>query len=67
MVYIVGVIGFIGGFVLGLMILQRWLKDRSKEDLMENDGLKWAYGVFNWLIAALGAYCSIALYNIYFG
>ena len=67
MVYVVGILGFMGGFCLGLMILKRLLKDRSREELLVSEKLKWTYGVFNWLIAALGAYSAVIVYNLYFG
>jgi ABC-type antimicrobial peptide transport system permease subunit len=67
MVYIVGIIGFIGGFIVGQFLLLHMLRDRSREDLLNNKALRWSYGVFNWLIAAVGAYSFVSLYNLYFG
>ncbi len=66
MVYIAGFIGFIGGFALGLFLLGLMLKERTKRELLNDGSLKWRYGLFNWLIAGLGAYCAVLLYRLYF-
>lgn len=66
MVYIVGILGFISGFALGLLILKHLLKDRSAEELLASEKLKWTYGLFNWLIAGLGAYSAVVVYKMYF-
>jgi len=67
MVYVVGILGFLGGFALGLMILARLLKDRPAEELIHNNRLKWTYGLLNWVVAAIGSYSAVTLYNVYFG
>ena len=63
MVYLVGVLGFIGGFVLGQALLMRLLKGRTKEELLSDKYLKWKYGTLNWLIAALGSASAVMLYE----
>lgn len=65
MVYVVGIIGFIGGFALSLFILNMWLRDRSRAELLHDDGLKWTYGLFAWLVAALASYASVQVYTTY--
>ena len=65
MVYVVGTIGFFAGFALGIMILQGLLKDRSNQELLEDRGLKWTYGLFAWGVAAIGSYASVQVFNIY--
>ena len=67
MVYLIGVLGFIGGFIAGQMILYLHLKNVSKEELLTSQKLKWTYGLFNWLMAAVGSYSFILLYQLYFG
>lgn len=67
MVYIIGILGFIAGFVLGLLILKQLLKDRSRQELLESEKLKWTYGVLNWLVAGIVSYCAVMLYKIYLG
>lgn len=67
MIYVAGFFGFISGFCLGLMILKHLLKDRKPEELLENQSLKWTYGIFNWLIAVLGAYAAVIVYRMYIG
>ncbi|MGB0720553.1 MAG: hypothetical protein ACPGRX_08765 [Bdellovibrionales bacterium] len=66
MVYAIGTIGFIIGFLAGQMVLLRLLKGRSRDDLLADKSLHWTYGVFNWLIAALGAYAGVQIYQFYF-
>lgn len=67
MVYVIGIIGFIGGFLAGQLLLLRLLRDRSKDDLLANKQIHWTYGILNWVIAAMGAYSFVFLYQYYFG
>ena len=63
MIYIAGLIGFILGFVLGLMLLSFLLRNVSKEDILNDPYIKWKYGIINWLLAIIGSYISIAIYE----
>ncbi len=65
MVYVFGTIGFLAGFCLGILILNGLLKNRSKKDLLEDRGLKWTYGLFVWLVAAVTAYAAVQSYHIH--
>lgn len=67
MVYGVGIIGFVLGFIVGQWLLLKLLKDVPKKDLVEDKTIRWKYGVFNWMIAALGAYVLVSAYRIVFG
>lgn len=67
MVYVVGVIGFICGFIVGQYWLLKLLKGRSREELLQSKRLRWTYGVLNWLVAGLGAYMFVFFYRYYFG
>ncbi len=67
MVYVAGILGFIGGFVLGLWLLYFLLRDVSKEDLMNDPYIKWKYGILNWIIAILGSYSAVFMYERIFG
>lgn len=66
MVYVAGVIGFIGGFVAGQMLLLFLLRNVSKEDLLNDPYIKVKYGLMNWIIAILGCYSTIWMYQRYF-
>ncbi len=66
MVYVVGIIGFIGGFLAGQMLLYFMLRHKSREDLIRDKSLKWQYGILNWLVAILGCYSFIQMYELYF-
>lgn len=66
MVYVAGVIGFIGGFCLGVMLLSFLLRNVSQEDLLNDRYLRWKYGILSWLIAVLGAYSGVQMYERYF-
>ena len=66
MVYVAGVIGFIGGFIAGQMLLLFLLRDVSKEDLLNDPYIKVKYGIMNWIIAILGCYSTILMYQRYF-
>ena len=67
MVYVIGTIGFFAGFALGVFILNHLLKDRSRAELLEDRGLKWTYGLFVWIVAAVTSYAAVQSYNIHFG
>lgn len=56
MVYVISIIGFIGGFALGLFFIQLFLKNKSNKDLLEDKGLKWKFGLIPWVTAIMGAY-----------
>ena len=66
MIYVVGIIGFITGFALGLKILGYLLKERSQEDLLQDKSLRMTYGLLAWGIAGLTSFCAIHAYKIYF-
>ena len=65
MVWLVGILGFVCGFAGGLVLLNRWLKDRSNKDLMQDKSLR-SYGVFVWLVAAITSATAVWLYKYYF-
>jgi hypothetical protein len=67
MVYVIGVIGFIGGFLFGQMVLYFLLRHKSREDLLNDKHLKLKFGLLNWGMAILGCYCFIEMYRLYFG
>lgn len=66
MIYVIGVIGFIGGFALGQMILLFLLRNVSREELLNDPYLRWKYGTLNWLVAILSCYVMIRMYEYYF-
>jgi len=66
MVYVFGTIGFFSGFVLGIFIINALLKNRTRRELLEDQGLKWTYGLFAWVIAIITAYAAVQSYKIYF-
>lgn len=65
MVYVFGIIGFIAGFILGQMLLYFLLRHKSRKELVENDSLKWTYGILNWVIAGASSYGFVMLYQQY--
>ena len=66
MIYVVGTIGFICGFFLGQLLLLRLLRNVPKEELLENKGLHWKYGMLNWGVAIMTAASAVWLYNFHF-
>ena len=66
MVYVIGIVGFLLGFGLGMYIISLKLKDKSKEELLQDKALWWAYGTLNWIIALVCCWAAIYLYNINF-
>ena len=66
MVYVFGFIGLVIGFAAGQVFIYFQLRDRKREDILNDRGLRWTYGVFNWIIAAIGVYCFVFMYNHFF-
>lgn len=66
MITLIALIGFIGGFIFGQMVLYFLLRGRSKAELLQDQSLKWQYGVLNWGIALAGAYAFVLMYGVYF-
>lgn len=67
MVYVVGFIGFIGGFIFGQMLLYFLLRHKSREQLLQDKSLKWKFGLLNWGAAIAGAWAAVETYRLYFG
>jgi uncharacterized membrane protein YfcA len=66
MVYVLSVIGFIGGFALGLFFIQLFLKNKSNEELLKDRGLKWKFGLIPWIGAIIGAYSMMVICTEFF-
>ncbi len=66
MVYLFGILGFIGGFALGLMIIGQFLRGVKNRELIENRSYRWTYGVAVWVMAAIGAYVGVWMHGRYF-
>ena len=66
MEWVVGIIGFLVGFGGGIALLNRWLKDRSREELIRDKALHKTYGLIVWMIAGVTAAGAIYLYRYYF-
>lgn len=48
------------------MLLLRLLKDKTREELLNDKNLKFKYGMFNWLIAGATCMLAIGIYRYYF-
>lgn len=66
MVYLIGILGFVSGFCLGVMLIGLFLKNRSKKELIENKSYRWTYGVFVWIVAGFGSWAAVSAYHQYF-
>ena len=66
MIYIVGIVGFIGGFIFGQMVLYFLLRHKTNEELLNDKALKLKYGLVGWGCAGLGAYSFVEMYQVYF-
>lgn len=65
MIYLVGIIGFVIGFLAGQYFLLKLLKDYSNKEILENPSLRWKFGTLNWLIAFAGSYMAVSFYNYF--
>lgn len=63
MLYLFGMIGFVLGFAGGLAIINIFLKNHSRTDLVKNKALHKTYGIAVWVFAALGAWGGVWFYN----
>ncbi|MCD8571064.1 MAG: hypothetical protein LRY76_06015 [Alphaproteobacteria bacterium] len=61
-----GIIGFLGGFAVGQMVLFFLLRHKTREELLSDKSLKWKYGTINWAFAILGAWFMVESYHIAF-
>ncbi|MCB1681161.1 MAG: hypothetical protein H6858_06770 [Rhodospirillales bacterium] len=66
MIYFIGVVGFVGGFFLGQMVLYFMLRNVPREKLLNDPTIKWKYGILNWVIAVFGCYSMVVTYQEYF-
>lgn len=66
MVYLFGLMGFLGGFMAGLLVINIFLRGVSRNDLLHNRSYRWTYGVAVWLFAALGVYAGLLMHARYF-
>ncbi len=66
MVYLFGVLGFIGGFMAGLLVINIFLRGISNTELVSNKSLRWTYGVAVWIFAGLGIYAGLWMHARYF-
>lgn len=67
MVYLFGILGFFGGFMAGLIVINVFLQNVSRDKLMKDRSLRWTYGVAVWIIAGIGTYIGILLHGRYLG
>lgn len=65
MVYVAGVVGFVGGFCAGQLLLMFLLRNKTNEQLKTDPSLK-IYGLINWVVAVLGMVTMLWLYQLYF-
>lgn len=66
MIYVIGIVGFVGGFLAGQMVLYFMLRHKTNEELLNDPHLKLKYGLLNWGLAILGCYSFIQMYQYYF-
>jgi len=66
MIYVFGIFGFIGGFILGQGLLLYLLRSRPREELLNNRMLKFTYGLLNWVIAGVCSYGCVYFYHVIF-
>ncbi|MAI61692.1 MAG: hypothetical protein CBB87_04255 [Micavibrio sp. TMED27] len=66
MMYVMGILGFIFGFIFGQLVLIFFLREKTKDELLNDRSLKYTYGLANWIIAGLMSYAFASIYNLYF-
>lgn len=63
MVYIVGILGFVGGFAMGLWLIAAHLKNVPRETLLNNKDYHKKYGIWPWVTALICCLLALYLYN----
>jgi hypothetical protein len=63
MVYVFGVIGFVLGFVAGMILIHQFLRHYNSSELLKDKSLRWTYGLAVWVIAGLGAWLGVWLHD----
>lgn len=63
MIYVFGIVGFIGGFALGLFIINYLLRTRSKTELVRDKSVRWIYGTAVWAIASAASWAAVWVYR----
>jgi undecaprenyl pyrophosphate phosphatase UppP len=66
MVYLFGILGFIGGFMAGLIVINIFLQNVSRDKLLGDKSLRWTYGLAVWVIAGIGVYAGLWVHARYF-
>lgn len=66
MSWAIGIFGFVMGFCGGQYLLLRWLKEKSRSELLTNKDLHYTYGLFNWGMAIVGCLSALWIYHHYF-
>jgi hypothetical protein len=66
MVYLIGFVSFVIGFLAGQLLLARLLRDRSNDELRKDKSLM-IYGILNWLVAILFAVSGVSFYRMFGG
>ncbi len=70
MIYLIGIIGFVFGFLMGQALLLRLLRQYDRAQILkmmeEDRGARIKYGLLNWGIATAGMYVAIFIYRHYF-
>ena len=60
--WIYGAIGFVIGFILGMIVNARLLRGVPKAQITSDKSLRLRFGLLNWGIALLGLAIGTALY-----
>ncbi len=63
MVFVFAAIGLVSGFVVGLFVINLFLRHYSSSELVKNKSLRWSYGVAVWVFAGLGAWGGVVLHG----
>ena len=63
MMYLFGIGGFILGFAAGLVIINIFVRHISTRQLTQDKSLHRTYGLAVWLMAGLGAWAGVWLYE----
>ncbi|MBI1327750.1 MAG: hypothetical protein GC136_08930 [Alphaproteobacteria bacterium] len=65
MVYLIGILGFIGGFAAGMWLLAAKLKNVPRDILVRDKEYHKKYGIWPWIMALLCCFAALYLYNYY--
>lgn len=63
MVYIFTLFGFLIGFGIGLGTANVLLRNKTKDEILKDQSIRWKYGSLIWIFGFVGAWLGLIIHN----